>query len=676
MDRFGLESVVRVACEVIPKARRFTTLSDLELTCLWKDVVGYLETSLVGKGNRHQSLLLPGFGTFYVRKTSKRDDSPPYTPYFVPSRGWGKVPGYANKPVPCVLDGAMPSDPFNFSAVACQSGCSRETVELGLKDLTHAVLRVVKRGATVVLPLHGVGRLKFANGSIAFAFSAEFLGKLNAKNDAHSSAHMVDKEKPGTEKNAQSSVTGGSISKPFTPETPLTIEPPHAEKAVPQQQQPKADPTKADAAKSDDKPTATDGTPLQPAANAEPKGCQDQTPAETKEDSAAAVSGPNGTSQEPAAAPPTQERPQQRPLSAPSPGASRVPTALNSNDTFPLGPGSKLLYIGKQDPYSLEFTIGTVGTHSHTHSGDRQWNDLQCPICRNAKMPALELRHHRARKEKEQDRLLLQLSLDLDQEYLLRAKTKERQKMAIAMNDAEYNRAKAADNEVLRRKPAVAPVGNMFDDREPGPDPVIAGQELARGLQEQIAARQIRKAQERLQTKYENSVMSQRLTEDLKKAELESHIEKLRKRTLQTTMLSEQIRLHKAAAAAAPEDPHNINNHPNNNTNGSNPNPPLQPNPFTRSENLMLLYQKQKAKQLYAEQLAIVRQKQEHQQKLAEMERVAAVRNLEVSAQELSYDLRTMARQKHETRRALEHQWDQQIALKKRLRGGQQAAIC
>ncbi|KAJ3150302.1 hypothetical protein HDU86_006693 [Geranomyces michiganensis] len=667
MDRFGLDSVVRVACEVIPKARRFTSMSDLELTCLWKDIVAYLETGLSQRGHKQQTLVLPGFGTFYTRKAAKSAEMA-YAAHFVPSRGWGKVPGYSLKAVPGSLDGALPSDPFNFSAVACQSGCSRETVELGLKDLTHAVLRVVKRGATVVLPFAGVGKLKFGNGRIAFCFSAEFLARLNAADPQPAKLderpHKSDGEKHHTSSNS------GSINKPYTPDAPLSIEPPDKQHLQPHKPtEPKPDDSSnSNSGSNNTKPAAdaSDDHQKDDAAAADPAavaGSEQQTADATNPTPSQQLSRPSSATAAAAAA-------------AAAATATSAPPASANPDIFPLNPTRRLVYLAKPDPYSLEFTISSVGTHSHTHSGDRQWNDLQCPICRNAKIPAMEqLRTRRAQRDKEQDRLLLQLSLDLDQEYLLKAKTKERAKMAIAMTDAEYNRAKACENDILRRKPQVAPVGNMFDERDPGPDPVTAGQELARGLQEQITARQIRKAQERLQTKYENGIMNQRLTEDLKKAELETHIEKLRKRTQQQQMLAEQIRLQKHAQATAAGLADSSSNVPDGGGGGATSSQQQQsqqqPNPFTRSENLMLLYQKQKAKQLYAEQLMIVRQKREHQERLAEIEKAAAIRTLEISAQELSYDLRNAARQKCETRRGLEHYWGQQLALKKRLRRGQ-----
>lgn len=57
-------------------------------------------------------------------------------------------------------------------------------------------------------------------------------------------------------------------------------------------------------------------------------------------------------------------------------------------------------------------------------------------------------------------------------------------------------------------------------------------------------------------------------------------------------------------------------------------------NPFARSESLMALYQREKAKQLYYEQLAIVRQKEEYAKKVAEIEKRHSLTRLELSRKE------------------------------------------
>ncbi len=60
----------------------------------------------------------------------------------------------------------------------------------------------------------------------------------------------------------------------------------------------------------------------------------------------------------------------------------------------------------------------------------------------------------------------------------------------------------------------------------------------------------------------------------------------------------------------------------------------IHENPFARSESLMELYQREKAKQLYYEQLAIVRQRQEYAKKVADIERKHSLTRLEHSRRE------------------------------------------
>lgn len=56
--------------------------------------------------------------------------------------------------------------------------------------------------------------------------------------------------------------------------------------------------------------------------------------------------------------------------------------------------------------------------------------------------------------------------------------------------------------------------------------------------------------------------------------------------------------------------------------------------PFPQSESLMSLYQREKAKQLYYEQLAIVRQREEYAKKVIEMEKKHTLDRLELSKNE------------------------------------------
>lgn len=57
-------------------------------------------------------------------------------------------------------------------------------------------------------------------------------------------------------------------------------------------------------------------------------------------------------------------------------------------------------------------------------------------------------------------------------------------------------------------------------------------------------------------------------------------------------------------------------------------------NPFAQSESLMALYQREKAKQLYYEQLAIVKQKEDYAKKVEELEKKHSQTRLEQTRQE------------------------------------------
>lgn len=98
----------------------------------------------------------------------------------------------------------------------------------------------------------------------------------------------------------------------------------------------------------------------------------------------------------------------------------------------------------------------------------------------------------------------------------------------------------------------------------------------------------------------------------LKTTEIEEHIEKLKKRQQQQQELQEQI-----------------NSRCSNNVPTS-----VADNPFARSENLMILYQREKAKQLYQEQLEIIKRKREYEVRVADMERKHSLERLAASRRE------------------------------------------
>jgi hypothetical protein len=57
-------------------------------------------------------------------------------------------------------------------------------------------------------------------------------------------------------------------------------------------------------------------------------------------------------------------------------------------------------------------------------------------------------------------------------------------------------------------------------------------------------------------------------------------------------------------------------------------------NPFARSESLLALYQREKAKQLYYEQLAIVRQKRDYVIRIADIDKKHSLNRLDIARKE------------------------------------------
>ena len=104
------------------------------------------------------------------------------------------------------------------------------------------------------------------------------------------------------------------------------------------------------------------------------------------------------------------------------------------------------------------------------------------------------------------------------------------------------------------------------------------------------------------------------------------------------------------------------------------PDPGSVENPFARSESLMALYQREKAKQLYYEQLAIVRQRRDYAHKVADLEKRHSLAKLELSRKEyfclirLEKDFSTIKKGKVEARHSLESYWSDQISTKNRLK--------
>jgi hypothetical protein len=95
---------------------------------------------------------------------------------------------------------------------------------------------------------------------------------------------------------------------------------------------------------------------------------------------------------------------------------------------------------------------------------------------------------------------------------------------------------------------------------------------------------------------------------------LQAHINKTQRYQQMRNTLAEQIRINNGMKEPEDDSP--------------------SENPFARSESLMALYQREKAKQLYYEQLSIVQQKEQYAKKIAEIEKRHSLSRIDVSRKE------------------------------------------
>eukprot|EP00842_Homolaphlyctis_polyrhiza_P004398 jgi/Hompol1/495/HPOL_003921-RA len=274
-------------------------------------------------------------------------------------------------------------------------------------------------------------------------------------------------------------------------------------------------------------------------------------------------------------------------------------------------------------------------------------NDQKCPICRSKRISYVEDRDLQKRTEQEHDRMLLHLSLDLDKDFIQKKRETEAAKLKNAISTAHYNHLKAMEKQLSHSKKESLPMGNLFENREVKRDSAMMQFALASGLKQQLEYKHARLSNERAQQDLEDRLNNERLISEIKAAELQSHMDKIQRYKQQQNALSEQIRTHQNIKDSSNEQ--NFDN------------------PFARSESLMALYQKEKAKQLYQEQLAIVHQRQEYANRVAEIEKRHSLDRLALSRKELEKDLRSIKQGKVQARKGLEGYWNDQVTWKRQL---------
>lgn len=124
----------------------------------------------------------------------------------------------------------------------------------------------------------------------------------------------------------------------------------------------------------------------------------------------------------------------------------------------------------------VENTLGAGLTHAHPYTGDRQWNDAKCPICRvKAQKAVFETKEQIFKKEKLNDKAIMTLALEIDKELLKKAKDLERKKHETEISNSQFNYQHFLENvfnsfiilKEQRRKAEVKnhPMGNLFEQR-------------------------------------------------------------------------------------------------------------------------------------------------------------------------------------------------------------------
>ncbi|KAI8613013.1 hypothetical protein BC830DRAFT_515380 [Chytriomyces sp. MP71] len=154
-------------------------------------------------------------------------------------------------------------------------------------------------------------------------------------------------------------------------------------------------------------------------------------------------------------------------------------------------------------------------THTHPHAGNRLWSNDKCPICRQKNSTFIEVKEALDAKEKTQDKMLLLLSLEVDREFLKQTKDVDKKKVKAAVTTAQYNYAEAQKQETLRNiNKKNLPFGNIFENRDPGPDRVLQAKELRAGLYDQMTIKRCRKLRETRQQDQEDRELNERLLKE------------------------------------------------------------------------------------------------------------------------------------------------------------------
>ncbi|KAJ1345261.1 hypothetical protein BSLG_000775 [Batrachochytrium salamandrivorans] len=460
MDRLDIEDVIKVVCETIPKANRFSELSHLE-------------------------------------------------------SGMAEM--------------------MNMSLLAQITGFQRDMVEAGLKDIVHAVFRILKRGSVAILIFGSLGRLILQSPSIKFrhlivwrmTFSSPSPQPQSVANSC-SIAH-------------QKAVAGGKQTEKWAKTVGQTS-------GV----------------------SSYDGLQI----TAQPI-CQSNASAVSSGSSANAPdlesADINSHKLEPLEVEDSFVDSSRPPvIDGDSRTSNRILTTMEELDEAT----RKLSKLEELIDKTFSAEARNVATHTHHHSGNRLWTDQKCPICRANRAPYVDSRDIEKRIEQEHDRNLLHLSLDLDKDFINTKKENESAKLRNNISTAHYNYLKALEKQKLLSKKEPLSMRSLFETRAVNRDPALTQQALAFDLKQQIEFKNARALEHLEQKKAEYRLENELSDKELKAAALQAHWNKTQRYKAQKNALYEQIQLNQQSMGAPKEAPLD--------------------NPFSRSESLMALYQKEK----------------------------------------------------------------------------------
>ncbi|KAJ3091961.1 Coiled-coil domain-containing protein 81 [Quaeritorhiza haematococci] len=578
MNKISIEHLAKIICDA-PKSRRFSTLTEVELLCVWKDTSCHINKQLSSSRSVH----FPGVGHFYVKAEPTAD-----------GRNLFFIPTWDHRLQQTPPHGAAASEILNYASIAREGGYTRDDVETGLKDIVRNFIRIVQSNtAYITLHFPKLGRLQISESQTRFRFEPELASSLI----------------PSSTRTTQSNVTATKTVEPICNPSDGTAE---------------SAPSKAISSSSTPE---TSAPPAEVLLTVE----IEQQPSTERE-------------HEEIALPPLTPR-----SDVHGEGASPIGDAQNNAKNFYDSLATLVNTTEKQLQSLGLFRIRSLNnTHMHPHSGNRLWNNGTCPMCRQQAMQPIDLKEVNTRKEKDLERTLLSYSLNVDNEYFKEQQSWEFRRKNDAVLAAEQN-IKVAVCKKGEKNPYWHSMGSLYERRPDPPDDAKRNRNFAKELSDQISERKRLEQQEKERKAYEDRLLNQRFVNQFQTSEIEKHVQKVSSQRKQQEVLAGQILEHMQQQQHEKVLLRE----------------PMRENHFARDETLMMQQQRQKARQLYQDQLAFLHQKREYETRVAELEKNSHLEKLSNSRKQFEKDFDQLKKSRVDARKSLESYWNHQISLRK-----------